>query len=232
MKRLCAAAVVILVLGGLAASAAIAEGISTGLEAGSLGAGVQVGRRLTGDLTGRVGLFGYSYGLDFTAAGIDYSGHLALRHAVAMLDWHPAGKVFRLTVGLVGNDSELRGKASLRELADKYITDLPPGVQLPDDLGTLNATVRGNSVAPYAGIGVGRGIGAKGRWGFSFDLGTYYQGTPEAKLRVSTPLPIGDIPGAQEMLDEAIAMEQQKLQDVVSDYPWFPVVMLGVTYRF
>jgi hypothetical protein len=193
---------------------------------------VEVGRRLTGDLQGRIGVFGYSYGLDFTAAGIDYTGHLDLRHAAALVDWHPGGGVFRLTAGLVANGSELRGEESLRQLVETFAPGDPRLALLPEDLGTLKASIKANSLAPYAGIGLGRGIGQTGHWGFSLDLGAYYQGAPDARLRVSTPAPIGQIPGAQNLVDEALAMEEQELQDVVADYPWFPVVEIGVNYRF
>jgi len=203
-----------------------------GLKAGTLGAGIEVGTRLTGDLQGRVGLFGLSYGQDFGASGIDYRGNLDLRHAVAMVDWHPGGSIFRLSGGLVGNNSELRGHAPLQALIeDQFGGTIPGGIQLPPNLGTLDVRIKGDALCPYAGLGLGRGVGEAGHWGVSLDLGVYYQGKPEAKLRVNTGLPISDIPGAQELLDAATALEQAQLQKVVSDYPWFPVLMFGVTYR-
>lgn len=232
MKKSWVAAMLALLLGVGVSSSAPAQGVSVGLDAGTLGAGVEIGRRLTGDLKGRIGLFGYSYGLDFTAAGIDYTGHLDLRHAVALVDWHPGGRVFRLSAGLVANDSELSGEESLRQLVEKYAPGDPRLALLPQDLGSLKASIKANSLAPYVGIGLGRGVGESGHWGFTLDLGTYYQGSPDARLSISTSLPIASIPGAQELVDEALATEQQQLQDVVSDYRWFPVVMFGASYRF
>lgn len=204
-----------------------------GVKAGSLGAGIEVGTRLTGDLQGRLGIFGFNYAHDFAASGIDYQGGVDLRHAVALIDWHPGGSIFRLTGGLVANNTELKGHAPLRALIeDQFGGTIPGGIELPQDLGSLDARIQGNSLCPYAGFGLGRGVGDSGHWGFSMDVGVYYQGKPDAKLKLNTTLPVADYPGAQELLDAATAVEQAQLQKVVSDYPWFPVVMFGFTYRY
>lgn len=209
-----------------------AQGLSAGAAAGTLGWGAQVGAAFSPHLAARVGIFTGEVSRDFEASGVEYDGELELGHLAGLLDIHPGGSGFRLSVGAIFNDTELSGEAPLNQLLDEVDPeDIPPGVEIPEDLGTLTARHEPDEIVPYAGLGFSRRPSASG-WSFTFDLGAYYQGAPDVEAQLHTTLPIDSVPGLRELVDQALAEHEADLEEEAEDYQFYPVVMLGVSYRF
>ncbi len=205
--------------------------VAIGGKAGTLGAGIELTVGLASQLNTRLGVNGYSYSDRREASGIEYDGEAELRTATALLDWHPGGRGFRLTGGFVYNDTEVRG-SSLPPASGLY--DIG-GVLVPSALvGTLDATAEFDPIVPYAGIGWGNAVRGGGKWGFAFELGAIFQGQADVTLIPIIPAdsPINTTPGAREALDILLRREEADLEEDAADYDVYPVVSIGVTYRF
>lgn len=227
MNRICSAIAVFSLL-ALPAGARAEVGIAG--TAGTLGLGVELTVGGPGPLQGRLGIHGYEYSDRREASGIEYDGEASLRTATALLDWHPGSRGFRLTGGLVYNSTEITG-SSLPPASGVY--DIG-GVLVPADLlGTLDGEVDFDPVVPYAGLGWGRAPGSGSGFGVSLDLGVIFQGEGEVTLTPVIPAgsPLND-PIARQALQILIEREEQDLQDDIADYDMYPVVSLGISYRF
>ncbi len=211
------------------ASPARAE-VGIAASAGTLGIGAELSISGAGQWEGRLGIHGYDYSERREESGIEYDAEASLRNATAMVDWHPGGRGFRLTGGLVYNDTEVTGR-SLPPASGFY--DIG-GVPVPVGLvGTLDAKVDFDPVVPYAGLGWGRAPRSGSGFGLTLDLGVVFQGAGEVTLtpRIPAGSPLNE-PVAREALQILIDRETRELQEDVDEYDLYPVVALGVSYRF
>jgi len=220
----------LLLLLALPASPARAQVAVSG-TAGTLGVGAEVTIPLLGpQLSARLGVHGFTYSQRREASEIEYDADAKLRTGTAFLDWHPGGSGFRLTGGAVWNGNRIDGRSRPSPTGTYDIG----GVQVPTSVvERLRARADFNPVAPYAGIGWGNPAAA-GRAGFSFDLGVMYQGKADVRLTPEIPAgsPINTVPGARQALDILLRREEADLEDEAKDYDVYPVVSLGVWFRF
>lgn len=214
----------------LAASPGAAQ-VALGAKASTLGAGAELTVGLSRQLNTRLGLNAFDYSERREASDIEYDGEASLRTATALLDWHPGGGGFRLTGGIVYNDTEVTGN-SLPPASGVY--DLG-GVPVPVSiLGTLDAKADFDPVVPYAGLGWGNAVAEGKKLGFFFDLGVIFQGEADVELTPNIPAgsPINTTPGARDALEILLSREEADLEDEAADYDLYPVVAIGLTYRF
>ena len=220
-------------IGALVAAPAAAQ-LGVGLHAGTTGLGPEVSWGLGERARARAALAGFDQDLDVTASDVRYEGELELRHALLLLDWHPGGGGFRLTAGAAWNDNRLVGTAPLAELfADDLERLARQGIDLRGrDLGTAHAEATTDALGPYLGLGFGKAPAGGRGVGLTLDVGAIYQGPPQVELRAETPLPIDQVPGARQALDGLIADEERDIEDEADGYRFFPVVAVGLAYRF
>jgi len=214
----------------LVAASARAQVAITG-KAGTLGLGAEVTFGFFPQIDGRVGVNALTYS-DHRAAGhIDYDADARLRTATALLDWHPGGHSFRLTGGLVWNGNRVDGR-SIPSASGTY--DIA-GVQVPVSfVQRLDARADFDPVAPYAGIGWGSPMASARRAGVTFDLGVIFQGKARVHLNPVIPpgSPIRTTPGARDALNLLIQQEERDVEKEAASYEYYPVVSVGVWYRF
>jgi len=203
----------------LISTTSTAQDYAAALKVSSLGASIEVVRSFGESFNGKLGFnyFSISQSVndeseDFTA---DYD--VKLTSLSAIVDWFPiSSSAFRLSGGLMIN----------LNVADAFLT--PTGtftsggdVYTAEELGDLKANITFNKVAPYIGIGFGNPTSGDSGFGFTFDLGTMYQGGAVVDLT------------ADGLLAPTAAEDQEKLiEDNLSWFKWFPVISLGVTYKF
>ena len=182
-------------------------------------------------LAGRLGAYAWDQDLDYTVSSITYEGELDLLNLAALVDYHPGGGAFRFTAGLIYTQNEVRGRAPLTALLDEEDRALAQQIaqQLGLVIGDLTGTLEVDPVAPYVGLGAGA---TRGGWHLSFDLGVMYHGEPDATLQADTDLPLELVPGAEVALELLLAREEAEIEAETDDYPFYPVVALGVSYRF
>ena len=86
-----------------------------------------------------------------------------------------------------------------------------------------------NTFAPYAGIGFDTTFGDDDRWGFVFDLGIVFSGSPDlvidATVNSSNPTVIADF-------EKDKSIEIAELQDDLNDFEFWPVLSAGIVYQF
>lgn len=214
----------------LSSGPAAAADVAIGGKAGTLGLGAELTVGLGRQWSGRFGVNGFNYSERREASDIEYDAEAELRTADALLDFHPGGRGFRLTAGAVWNGTKVEG-SSLPPASGFY--DIG-GVQVPVNLlGTLDAEADFDPFAPYVGIGWGNAVGANQKVGFSFDVGAIFQGQANVELTpVIAPGSPLNTPIAREALQILIEREEREMEDDVADYEVYPVVSIGVTYRF
>jgi len=206
--------------------------VAIAAKAGTLGAGAELTVGLSPRVNTRLGVNGFDYTDDRReASGIEYDTKAELRTATALLDWHPGGRGFRLTGGLVYNDTRVKG-SSLPPASGVYNIG---GVPVPVNLvGTLDAEADFDPVVPYVGLGWGNAVSPGKKVGFYVDLGVVFQGKADVTLIPLIPAdsPINTTPGARDALDILLRREEQDLEDDVSDYDLYPVLSFGLSYKF
>jgi hypothetical protein len=201
------------------APAATPAPFDIGIAAGTAGLGAQVSVQvLSQSLALRAVVNGLSYSHDTTSDGVDYKGKLKLNNQSLLLDWAPFSGSFRFTGGVVLNHNSLRldgkpdGSTGTYEVNGHSYTAAQVGV--------LTAQVKFNKTSPYLGLGWG-GAPESGLH-FIGDIGVIAQGKPKATLT--------DSGGGVSASD--LQQSQDQLQHDLDKFRWYPVVQLGLGYRF
>lgn len=214
----------------LSSGPANAADVALGGKGGTLGLGVELTVGLGRQWNTRLGVNGFNYSDRREASDIEYDAEAKLQTASALLDFHPGGRGFRLTAGAIWNGTKVEG-SSLTPSSGFY--DIG-GVRVPADiLGTLDAEAEWDPIAPYLGIGWGNAVGANQKIGFSFDIGAVFQGEADVELTPVLPAdsPI-NTPAARQALEILLDREEADIEDDAADYDIYPVVSIGVTYKF
>jgi hypothetical protein len=202
----------------LAGSAAQAQEIY--VQGGTLGAGVGAAYSFNtwSGVHAEVEGFGLSHSV--TIDDVKYDGHLKLLQGGLYLDLFPfPGSGFRFTGGALINDDDLKAHAVANADGNYKIGD----TSVPAIGPAPSLTAKLPAVMPYLGIGYGHKPASKG-FGFTFDLGVAY-GRP----RVSYSVPAVY---AQFTTQASIDDEERQISDSIERYKLYPVLQLGVTYRF
>jgi len=208
-------------LAGASAQAAAAAAVTVHGSSLGLGAGLTVG--LTEQLNLRGQFNSFSYDFDDEASDIDYDFDLELGSVGAMVDWHPGGGGFRLSAGFYLNDNEVNGTGE----PTTATVEIGDAIFDTADVGTLTADLGFDDVAPYLGIGWGNAVGREGRLGIALDIGVLLQGEPDVNFRA-----VGANPAIQDLIDAEVAQEEAEIQDDIDEFDLYPVITLGLNYRF
>jgi hypothetical protein len=219
LSKTCAALALLLGAAGTAAAA------GAGLRAGTTGLGADIGFSLLPTLSARVGYSGLSYNRTVDPTDVKYDGKLRLSNLNLLLDFSPLPGPFRVTGGFILNDNKV--DLSAQSSNGTYTLN---GVTYPASaVGNLGGTVKaGNRAAPYLGIGYGNvaGFGLN----FYFDLGVMFQGTPQASLSATCGSGLSAAQCSQ--LQANVVAEQNRLQNDISGFKYYPVANIGVTFGF
>ncbi len=222
MKR----SIFILLLGFWTSFAAQAQALNLTVQGGTLGLGLELGLKPHADFKIRGGMNFLNFDFDTTISQIDYTFEPTFSNIAVLADWHPLGNAFRLTAGMYWNDNRM-------DIRGAYRKDmLPQPLARYDSLINL-AQVKGkvefSQVAPYLGLGWSSTQYSESAWGLHLDLGLMFQGSPEVtELFVEDPWGLGRHPVAAAFL----AQEKQAIQKELDNYEYYPVVSLGLSYRF
>ncbi len=189
-------------------------------HAGSLGAGVGAAYSLNNWAGVHAEMEGFGLSHSVTVDQNKYEGHLNLIQGGLYLDLFPfRNSGFRVTAGALINDDELKAHAVPNAEGNYKIgDDFVPAVG-----GAPSAVAKLPTVMPYIGLGYGHKPQSKG-FGFTFDIGAAY-GQPHVDYNIPT---IYSLFTSQANIQQ----EEQKITDRVVKYHWYPVVQLGITYRF
>jgi len=198
---------------------------SLGIRVGTLGGGVELSYALSQRVAVRLDADGYNRTQSKTHDNIDYDMKLKLQTGSLLGDWFPFANNFRISAGAMLNRNKFSMKG--QPTGGTFIIN---GTPYPaSDVGSFDAAVDFNKVAPYFGIGYGRPINS----GLSliFDLGVMSQGSPKSKIDVTCGPAIQGTPQCTQLQNDAAA-EQSKLDDSLHSFKYYPVISLGLAYTF
>lgn len=204
----------------VAASPASADhNLWLGVKAGTLGFGVEGAWRPIPWFDVRLGLNQFTYDEVGSQAGVNYDAELSLDSVYATANFRFPLSPMRFTAGLFNNGNEL-----LLVSQEAAAIDIGGTVYPGAAVGTLRSVTSFDSTAPY--VGVGFDFDLLDKVGLNLDLGVLWQGDPNVTLTADGVL------ASDPTFQDALEQERQQLVDEVEDYKAWPVVSLGVTYKF
>jgi len=203
------------------------NGYDVALKAGTLGVGIDVSTMVSPMFGIRGNLNGASYNDNRDAGDLNYDTDINFFSIGLIGDYHPFSGSFRMSGGLYYNDNAVTGNFTPRSNETFQLGD---HTYSASEIGKVTTDIEWeNTISPYLGIGWGNNSNAKG-WGFSFDVGALYQGTTQI---TTTPNINASVPAAERAQIQADANRETKtIEDDISDYTWYPVLSIGVTYAF
>ncbi len=202
-----------------------AEDIALSLNAGTTGLGAGLIYNLSDQLNVRGSYNWFEYNREEQVDELEYDLDLQLSTTELLLDWHPFSGGFRVTGGVVHNGTDLTGEA--RPTSTDTV-EIGGRVFNAQEVGSVDADVDFNRIAPYLGIGYGKPFGQ--RLSLSADLGVTYQGSPDATIRVRPGS--GVDPVTQARLEQAAVQEERDLEEELDRFKYYPVARVGLTYMF
>ena len=185
----------------------------------TLGGGLEFAKGLTPSFGLRGGFNYFTYGYDATESDVEYNLDLELKSLGLFADWHPFKGSFRLSGGFLINGNGIEGKA--KPTTANF--DIGDGSYA---LNSASLEISYDTFAPYFGLGWDTTFGDEDNWGFCFDLGLVYSGSPEASLNV---VPTAGMTAA---LAADVKKEEADLQESLDDFEWWPVLSAGLVYQF
>lgn len=193
------------------------------LDAGTTGIGGSLWITASPRLTVSLGYGALDIDDDYSTDEADYSGTAKLANGHALLNWHAFKGSFHFSAGALLADNKVDALGTPRAGAFYEFN----GVQYPATLvGTLTAHGElADGVKPYAGVGWALSPG-RGGFGFFADLGVMFSGSATVTLAADGPL------ANDPVFRQNLAQEQRDLQDKLDRYKIYPVVRVGVMYRF
>lgn len=217
--------VAVLLFSGLAGYCNAADGTGVAVKVGTLGGSIEVSQPLTDYFRFRGGVNYLTYSFDSTISDVNYEFDAEFGSFSTMLDWQPFGGAFYFAGGAYFNNHKIDVTGSIdRSVVPAnysqyaYLADL---VSIKGDVTFL-------PIAPYAGLGW-RGNFGESDWGMALDLGVLFQGEPDVdNLRIDAPVDVNDV----DVVKTFLAEEEQKIEDDLSEFQYYPVVSLMFFYNF
>ncbi len=190
---------------------------AVGVKGGTLGLGGDVTAKVLPALNVRAG---YSM-LDFDSRerefdDVEYKTNIDLSGISLLADWHVFEGPFRISSGLYYMNNSLQMKARPKEDVEIGDTEYTPA-----QAGTIKGSIDIDGLAPYIGIGWGNPFKNNSRLGFTCDFGMAFTKKPDASLTSSGTVS-----------SEDLAIERRKMEDDLDSYKFYPVISLGLYYRF
>ncbi|MEL6825804.1 MAG: hypothetical protein AAFN91_06095 [Pseudomonadota bacterium] len=211
-----------LLTGGLNAAAS-AEGdfaITGGI--GTLGGTVEGQFQINDYFQLRAGANYLAFDEDIDVDDITYDGDVDFSGFGAFVDVHPLGNSFFITGGAYagGKDIDLVASSTVPiEIGGVVFT--------PAEYGQLEGDVSFEDVAPFLGLGFDTTFTGSGNWGFNVMAGAALFGSGDVTLDS-----VGGTFSNDPILQAQLAQEVQEIEDEIEDYELWPVLQVGLSYRF
>lgn len=184
-------------------------------QVGLAGAGATVQWGFTPYLAMSAGYTGLNYSIkDVKTDEATYNGDLSLKNPQLFLNWAPFGGSFRLSAGVIGQQSQFDLNAS--EFND------------PEAAPVSSIDIEANypqSVAPALTLGWESNLSKTGL-GYHISLGAMYAGEPEVTTRATCKSS-----GSQPACDAYTASERRKVEDELRSYQILPILQAGLIFR-
>ncbi|MCI4645182.1 MAG: hypothetical protein MRY64_10400 [Hyphomonadaceae bacterium] len=195
-----------------------ALGLGGGTVGGSLEAQYRFNDQVTVRATGNV----LSISEEADVDDITYEGDLEFSGAGGFIDYHPFSNSFFISGGAYFGDKSIGLAAEPNEpvtIGDTTFT--------PDQVGRLEGDASFDDLAPFLGLGYDNTFTGDGHWGFRIMAGAALFGAADVDLR-SVGGTFSDDPALLAEIEE----EEARIEDDVEDFQLYPILTLGLNYRF
>ena len=214
-----------LALMGMAQDAhAEAGDIALGARISTLGVGPEITIGASDSLNIRAAGHWGTYDTEGKSEDVDYDCDLNLLSGLVTAEWFPfSGRTFHFVAGalLNGNNIDASG-----EITPGLSYEIGGTLYTSSEIGSLKGDIDYNTFAPYLGIGWGNPVHQDSNWTFFIDLGVAYQGAADVSLKAT-----GDLAN-DATFQSRLQQEEKDLEDDLDSYKYYPVVALGLTYKF
>lgn len=186
------------------------------LKVSTLGLGLDGTTNIAKDLNVRVG--GHFMSLGYNAGGkadedYKYDAKAKLLSFSALVDYFPGGSIFKISGGLLFNLNKVE-----ITMIPNQVYHINGKTYDQSNLGQVLTTTDFAKVAPYLGIGLCNPLAYK-QFGFTMDIGGIYQSAPKISMSATG-------------LMEPTATQSAIIEDNVKWFKFYPVLTLGLTYKF
>ena len=220
------AKILVVALCGVFATAAQAEGVAVYINGGTTGFGLGLAGNLSESVTGRIGFNTWSKSVTQNDTDGNYNLDLKLQTINLLADWYPFSGTFRTTLGLISNGNKATVTAT-PSAGGTY--EFNGHTYDSTQFGSYTGEMKFNSTAPYLGVGWGNPVARDKTWGFVMDLGVMFQGSP--KVTSTATCGALTVPECQTFQDD-VAASTATLESDTSDFKYWPVISIGVSYNF
>jgi len=193
-------------------------------KVGTLGLGFDLEYLINQTMAIRANINGFKYTLkDIEVEDNKYDFTATLQSSGILIDYHPWQNALRFSTGVYNHQSNIKGDIKVTSGELKIGDNVYPSMQI----GSVDTTIDFNNINPY--LGVGLSSVEKGGWRFVMDLGVLYIGEPKATLKATAA---EGFEGLQHILDNESRIEEEKLNETLKKYKWYPVLSIGMQLRF
>lgn len=209
-----------------------------GVKASLLGGGVEAAARVTHRTNVRAGFNIFSYSRGFTKDGIPYSGQLSFRTVEAHYDIFPFAGKFHVSPGVlvyaqtpITATAAVPAQASFSLGGSTYYSSTAQPVT-----GTGN--IKFNQAAPMATFGWGNLVPRKKSSHLSIpaEFGVAFQGAPKATLNLAGTAclspDVNCMSVTSPQIQSGVLAEQTKINNSMSFFKAYPIISVGVGYKF
>lgn len=190
-------------------------------KGGTLGFGGELATGVTSDINARLGLNMFESDFEDEFDDVEYDIGLDFSSFSALVDWHVFSNSFRVTGGLLSLNHEI-------DLDATPVTSREIGgtIYQPSDIGTLSGDVEIDGIAPYIGIGWGNPLDRSKTWGFYCDFGVAFTDSPDVSLSANGAL------ASDPAFQADLAEEKDEIKDYLEPFEFYPVLSVGLYFRF
>lgn len=196
--------------------------VAVSLGLGTEGVGAQVSAQIVPHtLALNVGFSRFSHDFNFTADAAHFNANLRLGAVPVVLSWYPFHGNFSIDAGVFINQNRVAA-TGVPEAGGTYTIN--GDAYTASQVGTMSGTTHFHTAAPYVGIGWGDPF-AGGRWSVLVNAGAMYEGSPNVDLHATGA-------ATNPRLASDVAALQNSVNHKLNFLNWWPVVTIGVAYRF
>lgn len=212
------------------------SGLGVAVKAGAEGIGFDLATPVARKFNVRGGASFFSYTHALTESGIHINPDLQFRKMGASLDWFPFNNGFRLSPGFVfynGNHATATAQVPGGQtftLNDTNYTSSPS-----DPVHGSAEVTFGHKQAPSFTVGWGNIVPRTGHWSVPFEVGFEYIGPPAFVYNLAGTacnqfgcMNVQTSPDIQANLKA----EQDKLNSDISPLRFYPILTIGIGYKF
>jgi hypothetical protein len=218
MRLIPVAVAAVLLSAGSAMAQSSEPGVAVGAAVGTSGIGLEVQVKMGPIFTLRGSTDRLTHSADESYDDVDYNADLTFDTVGAFIDMHPLANGLLISGGAYLGDRDIA-------LAGTPTAPVNIGGQTysPAQIGSIKL----QDVAPFIGIGWDDTFYRSGRWGIRAIAGVAWSDAPEVAL-TSTGGSLSNDPTFQARLRD----ESRNITDDVEGYGLFPIIQVGLNYKF